>query len=397
MTENNKKALYLLMVVFLALLGGVVGELFSRAYLIEKFSKIPMFGELNFNATDYNKSNIVISNPKKVVIEQSERVAGIANSAKSGMAGIYLKKQEVKKESKAAFSLNDYYAPKDELAQGYVITADGWILSRFAPEELMVKKDEKQAAKKDQKNASKEQIFAKYEVIVNGKIFKVKNIIIDGEGGYCYWQVEASDLPVQAILSAGEIMNGDLVLLVNKYGQVWMANTYGKLSNVPKNIKSSDDLFDEVFINNAPTDVFINSFVFNLDGEFLGILNDKKNITVFQNSSDIVFGLVKSAKFAPAKLGIYYVELANLVENNVLRPNKIGAIIVRNDKGVAIEKGSLAEKVGLKEGDVIVSIGGTEINKDNYLKSVLSKYKVGDQVDVIYLRSSNESIIKLKF
>lgn len=395
MFEKNKTLIYLAIAAVFGIMGGIAGDLFSRAYLIEKYFKIPMFGELNFNATDYNKSNIVISNPKKVVVEQSERVSSIAKSAQSGIARIYQKKAPAKAVgTSSVFSVKDYYSSADEVGRAFVITADGWLLSRFAPEEAgkVPDTDAKEAAK-----GTSSKPYLKYVIEISGKIYNVKNAIRESSGKYHYWQVDAGDLPVQTILSSGEIANGDSVLLLNRYGQIWLANAYGKSSDQPKAILSSDGIFSEVLINNTPPDTFVNSFVFNINGGLMGILNDQKQIILFENSSDIIHGLSKSGKYQPTRFGVYYTNLADLSEGELSKPDKSGIIIVKNDKGVAVEKGLIADKAGFKESDIITHVGGIGIDKDNTFKKLLSGIRPESEAEFRFIRAGKENTVRIKF
>jgi predicted metalloprotease with PDZ domain len=51
----------------------------------------------------------------------------------------------------------------------------------------------------------------------------------------------------------------------------------------------------------------------------------------------------------------------------------------------ALTTGSPAERGGLQQGDVLVSIGGTNVSRDNWA-SVLNRYKKGDHIPVTVRR-----------
>lgn len=54
-----------------------------------------------------------------------------------------------------------------------------------------------------------------------------------------------------------------------------------------------------------------------------------------------------------------------------------------------------AAKSGLKEGDVIISIGNEKIDNAAYLKYILYKYNVGDKVKITYIRSGKEKTTEI--
>lgn len=51
---------------------------------------------------------------------------------------------------------------------------------------------------------------------------------------------------------------------------------------------------------------------------------------------------------------------------------------------------SPAEKAGLRVGDIIVAVGGVEIDKDNTLSNAVLEYKPGDRVEIVFWRNGRE-------
>ncbi len=71
----------------------------------------------------------------------------------------------------------------------------------------------------------------------------------------------------------------------------------------------------------------------------------------------------------------------------------LGVTTEKTEEGAkinAITKESAAEKIGLKEGDVITKIGDMEIEDPNDLTTAIKKHKPGDKVIVTYLRDKKE-------
>ena len=63
------------------------------------------------------------------------------------------------------------------------------------------------------------------------------------------------------------------------------------------------------------------------------------------------------------------------------------------DKGVLLVQvvaGSPADKAGLKEGDVIVSIGGNDVTAVEELTQFLHSSKIGEPLEIKYWRGKNE-------
>lgn len=78
-----------------------------------------------------------------------------------------------------------------------------------------------------------------------------------------------------------------------------------------------------------------------------------------------------------------------LVKAPAYQPYSAGIVIERDDRQAlrlgALRTDSPAERAGLQEGDILLTIGGREVSRDNWL-SVLNRYKKGDRVPVTVRR-----------
>jgi predicted metalloprotease with PDZ domain len=78
-----------------------------------------------------------------------------------------------------------------------------------------------------------------------------------------------------------------------------------------------------------------------------------------------------------------------LVKSPLSQPHTAGIVIDREDRQSlrlgALATGSPAERGGLQQGDVLVSIGGTNVTRENWF-SVLNRYKRGDRISVTVRR-----------
>ncbi len=86
------------------------------------------------------------------------------------------------------------------------------------------------------------------------------------------------------------------------------------------------------------------------------------------------------------------ITMADLSEEYYLWQNRI-AIPDGVDEGIAVisvEKGSPAEKAGLKKGDIIVTLGGAKTGSLAEFRYELYKYEVGEKVEIEYYRDSKK-------
>lgn len=77
----------------------------------------------------------------------------------------------------------------------------------------------------------------------------------------------------------------------------------------------------------------------------------------------------------------------------------LGVMLKDNDKGAEVsqvEKGSPAEKAGLKEGDIIQKMNDKAIENSKDLSSSVRNYKAGDKVKIEFLRGGKKKTITAK-
>ena len=141
----------------------------------------------------------------------------------------------------------------------------------------------------------------------------------------------------------------------------------------------------------------------NINGEVIGITSLK-----FVNSSIEGMGfaikiddvmkhideLEKGKKIERPFIGITYANVtdsASLAKYGVSIDESIeNGIVV-----VAVTKESAAEKAGLEPGDVIVKINKEDVKNVAHLKYLLYKHKIGDTINISYIRGTTEKTVKM--
>ncbi len=402
MGENNKnKKNSILIIIIIAavfgIAGGIAGELAARAYLIDSFYDIPFFGEINFSNGNYNGSNLIIRDAKKVIVEQDTKAQEIINSVGMSLVGIF-KKPLLKSEQAGNFNLSDYYQINQEVGQGIIITSDGWIATSFLPAEM-----EQAPQKAGQAGAAgKGDFLENYAVITkDGKVYAVDKIIQDKLTKFNFLRVEAKDFPVRNFVGRGGIMAGQSVAAVNWDGASWLS-VISAMENYKDQdiVNSSDGISGEIFLVDKPSENFNGSFLFNLAGEVAGLIDNQGKIMPASQFTAAIEGLLKIKEIRRAGLGVNYIDLSELAKAPVLNSAQEGgygkgAVIYKNKQGAAIVKGGAADKAGLKEGDIITAVDNIEINKDNKLNDAIGQYIAGDKVMIAYSRDGNKKEVEV--
>ncbi len=216
-------------------------------------------------------------------------------------------------------------------------------------------------------------------------------------------------LTAAKIGDSGTMEVGDRVIAIgNALGQFENTVTSGILSGYGRDIDANDGGNVESLQNLFQTDAAINPGnsggpLVNLSGEIIGInvaVADGQNIGFAIPINDIkglIASVQKNGKLERPYLGVRYISLTDDVAYYYNLDTKRGAYIAPTQEGQSpIVSGSPAEKAGLKEKDIIVSINDVAIDEKNSLVSVLGRFGVGDTVKLKVVRDGKEITVDVK-
>lgn len=380
MEKNNRKnILILVLAVVMGLIAGIAGGIFAGAYLSENVYNSPFGGEINLPSG--SGSNIVISNPKKVVVEQDDKVIETINSLQGSLVGIFKKNAVPESAGKNVrqpdiFDLNNFYKEGQEAGEGLIITSDGWIITNSKLDNL------------------------DYAVITQDKkVYAIDKIISDPLTPFYFMHVQAQDFPARKFAERGEIKNGQLVLAVNWRGEAQLNSILNHSDTGDNFLFNSDALYGDIKLVDKLDKKFSQSFLFNLYGDIVGLARADGEIEPISHFSSAILSLLKNKEIKRPSLGINYIDLSRLINQKKENQDKLhygkGAIIYKNSDGIAVTKGSAAAKAGLRENDIIISAEGIEINKDNNLTDIIGGFSAGDNIDIIYNRQGEEKEVEV--
>ena len=148
------------------------------------------------------------------------------------------------------------------------------------------------------------------------------------------------------------------------------------------------------------SDEFKGSFLFNLSGDVLGLLDKNGAVEQISHFAGAIKSLLKNKVVVRPSLGVNYIDLSRVVSaiptSSGQGEYKKGALIYKSIKGISVIKGGVAEKAGLKEGDIIISVEGMEINEKNNLTDIIQQFIAGDKISITYLRNDKESEVEVE-
>jgi len=355
----------IIIIVILGLFAGIIGGFFSSNY-------INLYGYNQFenilSGNYLNKTKIIVEKAEEIRIEQTEQIKNVVDLNAEKIVKIY-KNENINDESAA---LGRYFKKNEHIKNGLIITSDGWIITNDFLS----------------KNENIQQISNNYTVIDGEENTYTIDNFEQTSGGLFLHIKNAKELPVTSMVAEKNIKKGEMVVVLNKNGDIdvsYIANTLEEF------VKSSDKFEKEIILVN--NNKFENSFLFNINGGLIGMSNNENKLFSINNLKFKILNLFTEEKTEKLFWGINYIDLSNVIIASSSAQKK-GALLYNKD-GVAIEKNSIAEKNGFKKDDIITFIDNKEINSENSLNYILQDYKPGDNIDITYIRSRNKKIISV--
>lgn len=370
--RKHKLFFLIIIILILSIVGGVVGGVVAKSYLIDVSYNLSSFGNLDFSQGKFRDQGIVISNAKNVIVQEDVKIKETINSVSASLVGIY-KKQKLVKTSNV-FSPDNFYKISDAAGQGFIITSDGWIVTTLGLDK----------------------IYTDYVIITKDKkIYQIDRAVSDVPTGFNFIHVAARDFPVKKFAGNQDIQTGNSTISVNWLGLSWVSSILG-LEEKSGLVESSDSFSTKLILNNEVPQEFRGSIIFNLAGDALGLANEKGEIEPMAHLQTVVNSLFKNKLITRPSLGINYINLAPLVaideKNNYWQK---GAIIYKDQKGIAVRKNSPADKAGLLEGDIIISVNNINLDKANNLADIIQSYAAGSKINLVIVRNGAEKAVEI--
>lgn len=364
--KNNYLPFILIATAF-GLLAGVAGTFLAGIYTADSGS-FSFNRELNLNDYGYLSSNLVIRDPKKVVVNQDVKADETIRSLQASLLGVFEKSDDK----------NYYYDLNRPFASALAATSDGWVMAAW-PEEIS-------------KNGLGE-ISKKFIVIDSSRnIYSVDKAVVDNEktGAFVFLHLSnASGLGVRRLVPDEEIKAGQSLLSAAPEN-VFLFNV---LSGKNKSAYLlSSDAYSRIFSFNDQESAK-SVFVFNLSGEIIGAVDFQGKQLSSPALAAYWRSLLRNGSLSWPYLGVHYLDLSAVVSTS--SPLDKG-VELRGGEGIpAVAKNSPAEKAGLKEGDIITRVNGTELNAENDLAVILSSYNPGDSLLLDYVRNGASAQVEL--
>jgi len=236
-------------------------------------------------------------------------------------------------------------------------------------------------------------------ILYDKREFKGKVVGADPRTDLAVVRIQAKDLPVVKFGDSAKLKTGDVVLAIGNPFGLNQTITMGIVSAVGRSNIGLADFEDFIqtdaainpgnsggaLVNTNAELVGINTAIFSTSGGYMGI--------GFAIPSDmaksVMDSIIKHGKVIRGWMGVSIQNLTEELAKSLGFKQTEGALIS------GVEKGSPADKAGLKRGDLITMVAGKNIADATTLRNLVSSTAPGTKVDVRIIREGKEQTITM--
>ncbi len=363
--------------IFASVIGGAIG-LVSAIFIANRSSY----------STNLSSTGKVENLP---VVQEQSAITSVVSKTNDAVVSIIIS-QEVPNINNyfdigSGLNINNGGSTLQEVGagSGFIISSDGYILTN----------------KHVVSNAS-----AQYTVIMNnGKQYNAKIVGTDPTNDIAVVKINASGLPTIPLGNSSGLQLGQSVVAIgNALGQYQNTVDTGVISGLNRNVQAQDPATGatENLTGMIQTDANINPGnsggpLLNLLGQAIGIntaVDSSANaigfaIPINQAKSD-VNSILSTGKIVKPELGVDYELVTSGIQQQYKIPYNYGAYVVN------VISNTPASSAGIKSGDVILSVNGTQISESNSLSYLIGEESLNSTVTLrVYSSSGGTSNIKV--
>ena len=354
-----------LMVLVVALIGGIIGSILTYLVIDEK---------LDLNNISVNTNNGSSTNVKYEITQTDSPVVAIAAKAGPSIVGV-----------KVSYMTQSFFGTQeaDEEGSGIIYSEDGYIITNYHVIESAINNNTAVVA---------------ISIPNDEKTYEAKIIGGDEATDLAVVKIDKTGLTPAEFGESSKLNVGELAVAIgNPLGQEFAGSvTVGYISALNREITTDGRTY-----NLVQTDAAINpgnsgGALVNSTGQVIGINTVKISVTGVEglgfaipidDAMPIIKELIENGKIIRPYIGISGIDLDEMTAK---RNNLVKGIYVAQ-----VLNGSPAKEAGIQKGDVIVKFEGTDTITMQKLNQIKNTKKIGDTVTITVNRAGKEIDIKL--
>ena len=233
----------------------------------------------------------------------------------------------------------------------------------------------------------------------DNRTFDARVVGSDPPSDLAVLKVEASNLPVLTLGNSDQTRVGDVVLAIGNPLGVGQTVTMGIISAKGRQTGLSNGSFEDFLQTDAPINrgnsggalvstnselIGINSQILSPSGGSIGL-----GFAVPSNMARaVVEQLINSGKVRRGQLGIVVLRIPSEEASKLGVTQGPGVVVYQ------VQSGSAADRAGLRTGDVITALNGTEINEPNTFRNMIAGNAPGSEVTLTVRRGGQQQQVR---
>ena len=229
--------------------------------------------------------------------------------------------------------------------------------------------------------------------------FEARLVGADPDSDLAVLKIESEkQLPAIKMGSSDDLMIGETVIAIgNPFGFSHTVTT-GVISAINRSIRAEDRVYhDFIQIDASINPGNSGGPLLNINGDLIGI-----NTAIYAKAQGIgfaipiskarkiIFDLIQYGEVKQAWIGITVQDMDETLANYLAVPDKKGVVIK------SVEAQSPAAKAGLKESDIILSIGNSKVHSTDDFESAAKSLVAGDTMQTTLWRNGEEKTVAVK-
>ena len=212
-------------------------------------------------------------------------------------------------------------------------------------------------------------------------------------------KIEATNLPVLALGDSDRVRVGDVVLAIGNPMGIGQTVTMGIISAKGRQTGMSSGSFEDFLQTDAPINqgnsggalvstnselIGINSQILTPTGGSIGI-----GFSIPSNMArSIMDTLVKNGKVRRGQLGILVGRITSDVADKLKLSDTRGILVAE------VQPGGAADRAGLRKGDVVIALNGTEMSDVNVFRNQIASTAPGSDVILTVVRDGRQQQVR---
>ncbi len=362
--------------LFIFAVGGGAGVYFEHR-LIPQLASTKPFSQFHF-LQNLTERVTIVQKTEQVVIREDDTVERIVSQPATAVVSLIARKEKQSTQQTGVLLTND----------GLVVTYT--VAPLIAPD-------------------------AEVEVLFyDGTSQKARYIATDTLMNVVYYRVEGVNVPAIALANSDDSRVGRKLIVIGNSSveyqnqlAVGILGNNNRTFNLAGQTVSSSEKWEGVFeMDLASLENFVGGPAIGFNGEMVGLVGtlrfDGTQQAFLLPANALRMSLERAIRGTLGErpvLGISYRALtkASAIATGLSRDRGALVYAPSGRTSLAVLSGSVAEKIGLRFGDIIIAVNGEEINLDNPLSAALGQYARGDEVSFLVLRDGKEETLSLTF